>query len=84
VDHSEGGFPGLSQQASASALFQSDGAVHSMNNVKLAQMTKENATLRAELAAMRSSELQLRDRFQEEVDNAVAQKTKQKETNTRH
>lgn len=79
ADHSEGGFPGLSQQASASALFQSDGAVHSMNNVKLAQMTKENATLRAELAAMRSSELQLRDRFQEEVDNAVAQKTKQKD-----
>jgi hypothetical protein len=79
VDHIEGGFPGLSHQASASTPLQSDSAVHAMNNVKLAQMTKENATLRAELAAMRASELQLRDRFQEEVDNAVMQKTKQKD-----
>jgi small-conductance mechanosensitive channel len=79
LDHFEGGFPGLSQQVSTSAPSQSDNAVQSMNNVKLAQLTKENATLRAELAAMRASELQLRDRFQEEVDNAVAQKTKQKD-----
>jgi hypothetical protein len=78
-DHFEGGFPGLSQQAAAPAPAPSDNAVHSMNNVKLAQMTKENATLRAELAAMRASEMQLRDRFQEEVDNAVGHKTKLKD-----
>ena len=69
----------MSQQIAAAAPAPSDNAVHSMNNVKLAQMTKENATLRAELAAMRASEMQLRDRFQEEVDNAVGQKTKQKD-----
>jgi hypothetical protein len=79
LDQYEGGFPGLSQQVSVSAPSQSDNAVHSMNNVKLAQLTKENATLRAELAAMRASELQLRDKFQEEVDHAVALKTKQKD-----
>jgi len=78
MDNLDGGFTGLSH-VSVSAPLQSDGALHSMNNVKLAQMTKENATLRAELAAMRASELQLRDRFQEEVDNAVMQKTKQKD-----
>ena len=78
MDNQDGGHAGLSQ-VSVPAPLQSESAVHSMNNVKLAQMTKENATLRAELAAMRASELQLRDRFQEEVDNAVMQKTKQKD-----
>ena len=78
MDNQDGGHTGLSQ-VSVPAPLQSESAVHSMNNVKLAQMTKENATLRAELAAMRASELQLRDRFQEEVDNAVMQKTKQKD-----